>query len=295
VQQRHLLVLGVLVAAVGFLLLPAAGSAGGKPSIAFAPGSHDFGTIDKNTTASQTFVLKNTGGSATGALMISLPGSAFSKTADTCSATSLGPKKQCSVTVQYAPTTDGSNDTGTLTAQSKKPAAVATASLTGKSTAAPPTNLVPNPGFEDNCSGVPCHWLGNTATLAFDQGQFHSGLASLGVSPTGPTGGGALSDCFPISPSTAYSIDAWYLTSSSEIASIGVRLIDYPNTSCAGFPADTIIHEDNPPTLNAWTRLTGPATTGATAHSAYLFLIAECNTCSSSTVNFDDVGVTPSP
>jgi hypothetical protein len=93
-----------------------------------------------NATASQTFVLKNTGGSATGALAVGFgagSSSAFSKTADTCTAMSLGPKKQCSVTVQYAPTTAGSTDNGTLTVSSRKPVAVATATLTGKSTAAP--------------------------------------------------------------------------------------------------------------------------------------------------------------
>ena len=121
-------------AALALTVGVAAALGGGAPSIAFTPGSKDFGTIDKNTTASQTFVLKNTGGSGTGALTVSLTGSsAFSKTTDGCTATALGPKKQCSVTVKYAPTTDASSDTGTLTASSKKPVAVATATLTGKS------------------------------------------------------------------------------------------------------------------------------------------------------------------
>ncbi len=108
--------------------------AGGAPSIAFTPSSHDYATTDPGTTASQTFVLTNTGGSATGALTVSLSGSsAMSVTADGCTAKSLGPRKSCSVTVRYAPTTVVSSDTGTLTAMSKKPSAIATASLSGTS------------------------------------------------------------------------------------------------------------------------------------------------------------------
>ena len=109
--------------------------AGGAPSLGFTPVSHDYGTIDANTTGSQTFVLKNSGGTATGMLKASLSGSsAFSITADSCTGTALGPKKQCGVTVQYAPTTAGSSDSGTLTVSGKKPAANASATLSGKST-----------------------------------------------------------------------------------------------------------------------------------------------------------------
>lgn len=119
------------------LLVPTAGQAAGPPVIAFSPPSHDYGTIDAGTTASKTFTLTNSGGSATGALTISLTGSAaFSVTADTCTATSLGPRKSCSVTVEYAPTTAGASDTATLSASGNKRGATATASLTGASTAA---------------------------------------------------------------------------------------------------------------------------------------------------------------
>jgi hypothetical protein len=119
------------------LLVPTAGQAAGPPAIAFSPSSYDYGTIDAGTTASQTFTLTNSGGSATGALTVSLTGSAaFSVTADTCTATSLGPRKSCTVTVEYAPTTAGASDSATLTASGNKRGATATASLTGASTAA---------------------------------------------------------------------------------------------------------------------------------------------------------------
>jgi hypothetical protein len=119
------------------LLVPSAGQAARLPATAFSPSSYDYGTIDSGTTASKTFTLRNSGGSATGALSVSLMGSsAFSVTADTCTARSLGPRKSCSVTVQYAPTIAGASDSATLRASGKKSAAVATASLTGASTAA---------------------------------------------------------------------------------------------------------------------------------------------------------------
>jgi len=134
----------LLVAAL-VLLVPAGGHAAGAPAIAFVPSPYDYGTIDANTTASQTFTLTNSGTKATGMLSVSLTGSsAFSSTADTCTATSLGPNKSCTVTVQYAPTTAGSSDSGTLSARSKKPGASTSASLTGSSSAAD-TLTVDNP------------------------------------------------------------------------------------------------------------------------------------------------------
>ncbi len=132
-QRRHLLVLGVLVAAIGFLLLPTAGQAGGAPAIAWSPsGTYGYGAVTPGQTASNTFTLKNSGGSATGMLSVSLSGSsAFSITSNACSGTALGKGKSCAVTVQYAPTTAGESDTATLTATGKKPPGRASVTLTG--------------------------------------------------------------------------------------------------------------------------------------------------------------------
>ena len=125
------LVVGLLAAA---LLVPAA-LASGAASIAFGSTSFDYGTVDAGTVVSHTYVLTNSGSAATGALTVTLSGSsAFAKTADTCTDVSLGPRKSCSVTVQYAPTVEGTTSSATLRAASKKPLAVASASLTGAST-----------------------------------------------------------------------------------------------------------------------------------------------------------------
>src|SRR5213593_2475952 len=82
------------------LLAPGVGQAGGA-AVAWSPstsGSFDYGAVSPGQTASQTFTLMNSGGSATGMLTVALSGSsAFTKTLDGCTATSLGPKKSCSV------------------------------------------------------------------------------------------------------------------------------------------------------------------------------------------------------
>src|SRR5215216_2478900 len=124
------------------LLAPAAGQAVGGPALDWSPatnGAYDFGTVAVGQTASQTFTLTNSGGSATGILTVALSGSsAFTKTADGCTMISLGPRRSCSVTVEYAPTTADQHDSGTLSATGKKPAADASLALTG---ASPPRHV----------------------------------------------------------------------------------------------------------------------------------------------------------
>src|SRR6266542_2964477 len=122
-------------AAAAALLVPAAGQGAGPPALAWSPATndaYDYGTVTVGQTASQTFTLTNSGGSATGILTVALSGSsAFTKTADGCTATSLGPRKSCTVTVQYSPSADGASDSATLAASGKKTAASASLTLTG--------------------------------------------------------------------------------------------------------------------------------------------------------------------
>src|SRR6266511_2364412 len=133
-MQRLVRTVGALAVAVA-LLVPAAGQADGEPALAFTPstnGAYDYCTVVVGQTASQTFTLTNSGGSATAALTVALTGSAaFAKTADACTATSLGPGKSCSVTVVYSPTVVGQSDTATLTASGRKAAAATSLTLTG--------------------------------------------------------------------------------------------------------------------------------------------------------------------
>jgi hypothetical protein len=109
---------------------------GGAPSITWSPatgGGFDFGTVGVGDSQSQTFTLTNSGGSATADLTVTLSGpDAFTVTQDGCSGTSLGPRKSCQVTVQYAPTASGVSAPATLDAMGKKEAADASLTLTAK-------------------------------------------------------------------------------------------------------------------------------------------------------------------
>jgi hypothetical protein len=135
VGARGRVVWAVAVAAVA-LLVPAVALAGRQPVLAWSPSSNDFGQVTVNQTASQTFTLKNTGGSASSALKVALSGSsAFSVTSDGSSATSLGPGKSCTVVVQFAPTSTGAVS-ASLNATGNKRAATATASLAGTGSSA---------------------------------------------------------------------------------------------------------------------------------------------------------------
>jgi hypothetical protein len=93
-----------------------------------------------------TFTLTNVGGKGTGPLTIALSGSsAFTSTQDGCSGKSLGPKKSCTIPVEYAPTSSGRRMTATLSATGK--AASASLTLTGKTGVGGTPNLMLSPGF----------------------------------------------------------------------------------------------------------------------------------------------------
>lgn len=81
------------------------------------------------------FTLRNSGGASTSALNVALGSSstAFTIVGNTCTAASLGPRKTCTVVVQYAPTSQAAGDTSTLTATSNKPAASSSLTLRGTS------------------------------------------------------------------------------------------------------------------------------------------------------------------
>jgi hypothetical protein len=87
--------------------------------------------VADGSTTPQTFTLANSGGSASAALTVTITGPAFTLLADTCTGISLGPRKSCTVTVDYTPDAGGGTDAGTLTAVGVKTAAVASLKLSG--------------------------------------------------------------------------------------------------------------------------------------------------------------------
>src|SRR5437879_3279604 len=112
----------LLAAAVATLMLlaPASGQAvsgGAKLTWSLSSGggsisSYDYGTMNVGQSASQAFILTNTGGSASGVLTVTLSpisgsAAAFTTTADTCSKISLSGGKTCGVTVRYSHSASG--------------------------------------------------------------------------------------------------------------------------------------------------------------------------------------------
>ena len=139
-------------AVVTLMFAATVGQAARPPVIAWSPvtssGTFDYMTVDVGQAVSQTFVLTNSGGSATGMLRASLSGSGtFTITADACTGTAVGPGKSCNVTVQFLPTTAGQSF-ATLAANGKKPPSSASINLTGTGRITTgPGDLVLDPGF----------------------------------------------------------------------------------------------------------------------------------------------------
>jgi hypothetical protein len=147
-------ILTAVIVSVAALASAATASASGAPVLSWSPstgGNYDYGTLNPGSTASTAFTLKNSGGKATSALKITLSGSAaFTKTADTCTGTSLGPNKTCTVTIRYAPTSNGQSDTAALVAASNKAPASASLTLVGASNVV----SVTSPGSQTSTVGT---------------------------------------------------------------------------------------------------------------------------------------------
>ena len=146
--MRSLILRGTVAAGATLaLLIPAvAASAASPPALGWSPttsaGIFSYGTVAPGAATPQTFTLKNSGASASAALTVTVKGSAaFTKAADSCTGTSLGPGKSCTVTVTYRPAGPGQADHATLTATSPKPA-TATPSLTLTGTEAKATPAI---------------------------------------------------------------------------------------------------------------------------------------------------------
>jgi hypothetical protein len=179
---------------------------------------------------------------------------------------------------------------------------VAAVLVLGVASAGAAANLVQNPSFTDDCSGVPCHWTAvvQGETISRDTVNFHTAPASLASSvPAEPfsTGGEIHSDCFAVSPSTTYNFAGFYRTTASATSSVVLALIEFSDGACGSLVDVGLASASPPVTTGAWTFLNGQTTTPASAKSAYLALQHNCNaaTCPAMTANFDDVGVSTGP
>jgi len=170
-----------------------AAQAAGPPVLTWSQGtntitSYDCMTLDAGAgqTKPVTFTLTNSGGRASGTLVVTLSGpTVFTVTADGCTGRSLGPNNWCDVTVQYAPTTSGENDSATLTATGEHQSAILP--LTGKSGTPHLKLSLPATftGTDSNGTNNYSYWFGQVSsgtfvTLPFTVTNKGDGTANIG-------------------------------------------------------------------------------------------------------------------
>lgn len=86
-------------------------------NLQITPATTDMGTVLVGSTgAVTTFTVTNSGGSASGALTVSLSSAEFVNANDTCSGTSLAPAGTCTIAVQLKPTSAGGKSATLLVA-----------------------------------------------------------------------------------------------------------------------------------------------------------------------------------
>ena len=176
---------------------------------------------------------------------------------------------------------------------------VLAASLLFGVTSAQAAELVPNPGFEADCSGTPCQWSASqpNTTIARETTNPLSG-ASLALTMTGtpvPSYAEALSDCFPVSASTTYNVGYWYRTTAAALTTLYVGVYDYTDAGCS-MNLQGHFFGASPVKTGMWTLLQREVTTSAGAQWAQFAMAFNCvgggaggGVCPVGTsVNFDD-------
>lgn len=155
----RLLTLATVAAVAALTLVPGTSAeAALPPALAFdATPSPAFGDVAPGDSVEKQFRLRNNGGASSAALTVSVTGDGYSIPAggDLCTGVALGPKKTCTVTVRFAPTSEAASLPGRLTASAKKPTRPASLDLTGSSTApsspgCAAINASPGSGFFDD-------------------------------------------------------------------------------------------------------------------------------------------------
>jgi hypothetical protein len=161
--------------------------------------------------------------------------------------------------------------------------------------AAQAANLAPNPGFETDCSGVPCNWstggflpagMLTRSTTVFHTGTASAELASSGLSDPSLS---FSSDCVTVAAGT-YNAQFWYLTGSMDnVGNVAFTATPYTGAGCtsAGTNVDISATSVND---GAWHSVTGTMTLPTGTVGMRLSLSLGCNvTCISSNAWFDDV------
>ena len=247
----------VMAGTAAVVLGSAAGvaSAGGAPVLAWSSpgvsaGTFSYDTVAGGSTTRQTFTLTNSGGSASAVLTVTVTGPAFTVQSDTCTGTSLGPRKSCTVTVAYKPGTGGGTDTGTLTAIGNKAAATASLKLSG---AVADIVTVTNPGPQtsvvggtvglpmlasDSASGQTLTWSATGLPAGLSINSATGAITSVGT----PTSAGTFPVTVTATDTTGASGSAsftWTVSNTVTVTSPG------PQESTNGDPITLLIEGDD--------------------------------------------------
>jgi hypothetical protein len=151
------------------------------------------------------------------------------------------------------------------------------------------TNVVPNPGFESDCAGVPCDWsAAGGATILRDTSTFHSGLASLKVSGSANTTPVATTGCIPLSPGD-HAASFWHNYTLTNLDSSPVLAADFSDmANCSTFLGSDVLVSGNP---GSWLQATGTLTAPPGTVAATFLFQFHCTTDGACSANFDDVDV----
>ena len=164
-------------------------------------------------------------------------------------------------------------------------------------------NIVPNPGFEANCSGIPCNWSvvpGTAVTLAYDTVNPNPpSTASMSVTVAQSTAIGAVSDCVPVVLAPGpYSASFSYRTTATLTHVPGLAAFGFANNNCTGLEF-SLGNLNAPSTISdgAWHAVSGTLTNPSAAQSMQFepFFQCACNQTTTATVNIDDVAFETTP
>ncbi|MFN2467476.1 MAG: hypothetical protein ABR521_05000 [Gaiellaceae bacterium] len=166
--------------------------------------------------------------------------------------------------------------------------------------AAGATNILHNPGFETDCSGIPCSWTpSNPTTIARDTSSARTGAASLRVTPAksdGPSDitvlSGAAYQC--VSPVTAgdYTASFWYRAGPDPgLERTDMFISSHPDDACSDDPLAPLSRIGETMLNGAWNHASGNLTAPAGTQSVAVVLVVYCDgPCNgSSFARFDDV------
>jgi hypothetical protein len=155
-------------------------------------------------------------------------------------------------------------------------------------------NIIPNPGFEQDCSGVPCGWANHSAgtTVARDMSTFHSGAASIRVG--GPAGGSneANTGCLPLTLTPGINaISFWYNWSDPDVSAVFVALLVefYSTSNCSVMIGIGTGLGDVSGHSGGWFQATGANTVPPNAVAVIFRLSVPCFVTGPCSMNFDDL------